>query len=118
MIPNSYVQKQGIDFNKVFAPVTRIETLRLLLAFEAKNSWEVDHFDVKSAFLNGDLQEDVYVTQPEGFVKHGKEHLVYKMIKALWTLSGTTSLVCKIKQVFRNPGFHTMSIQACTIYKA
>ena len=60
--------------------------MRLLLAFEAKNSWEVDHFDVKSAFLNGDLQEDVYVTQPEGFVKHGKEHLVYKMIKALYGL--------------------------------
>ena len=60
--------------------------MRLLLAFEAKNSWEVDHLDVKSAFLNGDLQEDVYVTQPEGFVKHGKEHLVYKMIKALYGL--------------------------------
>lgn len=78
--------KRGIDFNEVFAPVTRIETVRLLLALEAKNSWEVHHLDVKTTFLNGDINEDVYVTQPEGSEKKGQEHLVHKLLKALYDL--------------------------------
>lgn len=55
LVAKGYVQKQGVDFEEVFAPVTRLETVRLLLALAAKNNWEVHHLDVKSAFLNGDL---------------------------------------------------------------
>lgn len=80
------MQEKGIDYEEVFAPVTRIETVRLLLALAAKNAWEVHHLDVKSAFLNGELQEEVYVVQPEGFVKKGQEYKVYKLIKALYGL--------------------------------
>lgn len=86
LVAKGYVQRQGIDFEEVFAPVTRLETVRLLLAIAAKNGWEVHHMDVKSAFLNGELMEDVYVIQPDGFVKEGQEHLVYKLIKALYGL--------------------------------
>lgn len=86
IVAKGYVQQQGRDFNEIFAPVTRLETVRLLLALAAKNSWEVHHLDIKSAFLNGELQEEVYVTQPEGFVKEGKEHLVYRLVKALYGL--------------------------------
>lgn len=86
LVAKGYVQRQGVDFEEVFAPVTRLETVRLLLALAAENRWEIHHLDVKSAFLNGDLQEDVYVQQPEGFVKQGKEHMVYKLVKALYGL--------------------------------
>lgn len=86
LVAKGYVQKQGVDYDEVFAPVTRLETVRLLLALAAKNGWEVHHLDVKSAFLNGELQETVYVTQPEGFVKKNKEHLVYRLTKALYGL--------------------------------
>ena len=55
LVAKGYVQKQGIDYEEVFAPVTRLETVRLLLALTAKNGWPVHHLDVKSAFLNGDL---------------------------------------------------------------
>lgn len=79
IVAKGYVQQQGRDFDEIFAPVTRLETVRLLLALAAKNSWEVHHLDVKSAFLNGEIQEEVYVTQPEGFEKKGKEHLVYRL---------------------------------------
>lgn len=51
LVAKGYVQKQGVDFEEVFAPVTRLETVRLLLALAAKNNWEVHHLDVKSAFL-------------------------------------------------------------------
>lgn len=57
LVAKGYVQKYDIDFEEVFAPVTRMETVRLLLALAAKNSWEVHHIDVKSAFLNGTLYE-------------------------------------------------------------
>lgn len=60
--------------------------MRLLLALAAKSSWEVHHLNVKSSFLNGEIEEEVYVAQPEGFVEKGKEHLVYKLVKALYGL--------------------------------
>lgn len=60
--------------------------MRLLLALAAKNSWEVHHLDVKTTFLNGDIKEEVYVRQPEGFVKEGQENLVYRLFKVLYGL--------------------------------
>lgn len=70
----------------MFAPVTRMETFHLLLALAAKNKWEVHHLDVKSAFLNGELLEEVYVSQPRGYEKEGEEHKVYKLFKILYGL--------------------------------
>lgn len=69
-----YVQEHGIDFDEVYAPVTRIETVRLLLALAAKEKWEVHRLDVKTTFLNGDIKEDMYIAQPEGFERKGQEH--------------------------------------------
>lgn len=86
IVAKEYVQKWGVDFEEIFAPVTRLETVRLLLALAAKHGWEVHHLDVKTAFLNGDIQEEVYVCQPDGFVIKDKEHLVYRLIKALYGL--------------------------------
>ncbi|KAL8101414.1 hypothetical protein AgCh_033340 [Apium graveolens] len=86
LVAKGYVQQKGIDYNEVFAPVARLDTIRLLLALSAKEGWEVHHLDVQSAFLNGELQEEVYVTQPEGFVKEGLEQKVYKLVKALYGL--------------------------------
>lgn len=68
LVAKGYVQKKGVDFDEVFAIVARIETVQLLLALLAQQGWKVHHLDVKSAFLNGNLQEEVYMCQPEGFV--------------------------------------------------
>ena len=80
------MQQPGIDFEEVFAPVARLESVRLLLALAAHRGWSVHHMDVKSAFLNGDLQEEVYVIQPPGFIVTGKEHKVLRLHKALYGL--------------------------------
>jgi hypothetical protein len=61
LIAKGYVQNQGIDYEEVFAPVARIESIRLILAVTEHEGWRVHHMDVKSAFLNGDLAEVVYV---------------------------------------------------------
>ncbi|GJU08319.1 ribonuclease H-like domain, reverse transcriptase, RNA-dependent DNA polymerase [Tanacetum coccineum] len=86
LVAKGYIQQHGIDFEEVFAPVARMETIRLLLAIAANNKWEVHHLDIKSAFLHGDLKEEVYVTQPEGFIKRQDNGKVYRLIKALYGL--------------------------------
>ncbi|XP_066341937.1 uncharacterized protein [Miscanthus floridulus] len=68
LVAKGYAQQQGVDFDEVFAPVSRIETVRVLLALAAQGGWQVHHMDVKSAFLNGDLVETVFVQQPPGFM--------------------------------------------------
>jgi hypothetical protein len=83
LVAKGYVQREGVDFEEVFAPVARLDSVRLLLALAAQEGWLVHHLDVKSAFLNGDLKEEVYVMQPPGFVKEKQEHNVYRLRKAL-----------------------------------
>jgi hypothetical protein len=61
LVAKGYAQVQGVDFDEVFAPVARIETVRVLLALAAQGGWQVHHMDVKSAFLNGELTETVFV---------------------------------------------------------
>ena len=61
LVARGFVQQASIDFDEVFAPVARMESIRLLLALAAQEGWPVHHIDVKSAFLNGELKEEVYV---------------------------------------------------------
>lgn len=106
LVAKGYVQECGIDFDEVFAPMTRLETVHLLLALAAKSEWEVHHLDVKTAFLNGEIREDVYVAQPEGFVKEGKEDMVYKLLKALYGLrQAPRAWYEKLNSCLENLGF-------------
>ncbi|GAB2273823.1 hypothetical protein Dimus_039054 [Dionaea muscipula] len=86
LVVKGYNQRLGIDYNEVFAPVARMETVRLLVAIAAQFHWELFQMDFKSAFLNGVLQEDVYVEQPLGYAVQGCEHQVLKLRKALYGL--------------------------------
>ncbi|KAD6795740.1 hypothetical protein E3N88_06636 [Mikania micrantha] len=86
LVAKGYIQQHGRDFDEVFAPVARLETVRLIIALAAQRGWEVHHLDVKSAFLHGELKEEVFVCQPEGFTVKGKEKKVYKLAKALYGL--------------------------------
>jgi hypothetical protein len=86
LVAKGYAQRQGVDFDEVYAPVARLETVRTLLALAAHNGWHVHHMDVKSAFLNGDLAEEVYVHQPPGFLDDKQPQHVLKLSKALYGL--------------------------------
>ena len=81
-----YKQKEGVDYTEVFAPVSRLETVQLIISQAAQNKWRIFQMDVKSAFLNGVLKEEVYLEQPPGFMKKGEENKVYKLKKALYGL--------------------------------
>lgn len=86
LVAKGYVQRHGVDYDEVFAPVARIETIRLIIGLAASKGWEIHHLDVKTAFLHGDLKEEVYVSQPQGFIVKGQENKVYRLKKALYGL--------------------------------
>ena len=86
LVAKGYVQKPGLDYNETYAQVARLDTMRTLVALAAQKSWKLYQLDVKSAFLNGVLEEEVYVDQPEGFVVKGNEDKVYRLYKALYGL--------------------------------
>jgi len=87
LVIKGFYQKEGIDYFETFAPVVSVASLRLLIAvYEATLDWNSIQIDVKTAFLYGTLKEEIYMTQPEGFIEPGKEHLVCKLLKSLYGL--------------------------------
>jgi hypothetical protein len=86
LVVKGYAQQPGIDYSETFAPVARLDTVRTIIAVAAQKGWNLYQLDVKSAFLNGELKEEVYVQQPRGFETPGQEEKVYKLKKALYGL--------------------------------
>ncbi|GJX27265.1 putative ribonuclease H-like domain-containing protein [Tanacetum coccineum] len=86
LITQGYTQEEGIDYDKVFARVARIKSIRLFLAYASFKDFVVYHMDVKSAFLYGKIEEEVYVCQPPGFEDPNFPDRVYKVEKALYGL--------------------------------
>ena len=86
LVAQGYSQKEGIDYEETFAPVARLEAIRILLAFAASKGFKLFQMDVKSAFLNGFIEEEVYVRQPPGFENPKYPDRVFKLQKALYGL--------------------------------
>ena len=86
LVAKGYRQKEGIDYFDTYAPVARITSIRILFALASIHDLYVHQMDVKTTFLNGDLNEEVYMEQPEGFVIPGNEHKVCKLVKSLYGL--------------------------------
>ena len=86
LVAKGYAQEKGIDYEETFAPTCRMTTVQSICALAAHNGWNVHQLDIKTAFLNGDLHEEVYVTQPRGFVQKGQENRVCRLHKALYGL--------------------------------
>jgi hypothetical protein len=86
LVAQGFTQTYGLDYAETFAPTARPASTRSLLALAAKMDWEIQQIDVRGAYLNGELNEDVYMAQPPFFAVPGKEHLVCKLHKALYGL--------------------------------
>ena len=86
LVIKGYKQKEGLDYFDTYSPVTRITFIRMVLAIAALRNLEIHQMDVKTAFLNGDLDEEIYMEQPEGFVAPGQEKKVCKLVKSLYGL--------------------------------
>ncbi|KAH9726106.1 hypothetical protein KPL70_008133 [Citrus sinensis] len=86
LVAKGFTQKEGLDYFDTYAPVARIATIRVLIALASIYQFEIHQMNVKTAFLNGELDEEIYMKQPEGFVMPGQEHKVCKLVKSLYGL--------------------------------
>ena len=86
LVVKGYKQKEGLDYIDTYSPVTRITSIRILIALAAMHDLKIHQMDVKTAFLNGKLEEEIYMEQPEGFIVPGKEKKVCRLVKSLYGL--------------------------------
>jgi len=118
LVVKGYAQKEGIDFNEIFSPVVRLTTIRVVLAMCAIFDFHLEHLDVKIAFLHGELEEEIYMLQPEGFAEIGKENLVCRLNKSLYGLKQAPR--CWYKRFYSfiiSLGYNRLSLDHCTYYK-
>jgi hypothetical protein len=93
-VAHGFSQVEGLDFGETFAPVPRLEAIRILLAFAASKGFKLYQMDVKNALLNGVIQQEVYVRQPIGF-KNPKYHNSVQTLKSfVWASASTVGMVC------------------------
>jgi len=117
LVVKGYAQIHGVDYDEVFAPVARMETVRLLLALAAQGEWQVHHMDVKSAFLNGNLEEEVYVNPPPGFSDPKHSGKVLRLNKALYGLKqAPRAWNARLDQELRKLGFNR-SLEEHAMYR-
>ena len=86
LVAKGFKQKEGIDYFDTYSPVARLTTIRVLIALASVYNLPIHQMDVKTAFLYGELEQEIYMDQPEGFVAHGNEHKVCKLVKSLYGL--------------------------------
>jgi hypothetical protein len=86
LVAKGYTQKEGEDFFDIYSPIAQLTTIRTLIAVAASYGLIIHQMDVKTTFLNGELDEEVYMDQPEGFIADGQENKVCRLIKSLYGL--------------------------------
>ena len=107
LVAKGFAQVEGFDFQETFAPTTRMTTIHMVLALAIEEGWPVYQMDVKSAFLNGNLKEEVYIEQPSGFMIPGSESKVCRLRKALYGLKqAPRAWYQRIDTFFRSIGLH------------
>jgi hypothetical protein len=106
LVCKGYAQVEGQDFDETFAPVARLEAIRMFLAYSCHKNFKVYQMDVKSTFLNGDIEEEVYMEQPEGFSLIDNPNYVCKLKKALYGLKqAPRALYYRLDKFLQDKGF-------------
>ena len=106
LVAKGFTQREDIDYNENFSPVSSKDSFRIIMALVAHFNSELHQMDVKTAFLNGDLYENVYMAQPEGFAVQDKEHLGCRLKKSIYGLKqASRQWYLKFDQIIRQFGF-------------
>ena len=118
LVAKGYTQREGIDFTETFSPVSTKDSFRIIMALVAHFDLELHQMDVKTAFLNGDLSEEVYMQQPEGFIERGKEHMVCRLKRSIYGLKqASRQWYMKFDKVIRSFGFEENKFDQCIYMK-
>lgn len=114
LVAQGFSQRQGIDFHEIFAPVAKFASIRAMIALSAHFGLHLHQMDVRTAYLNGELEETIFMRQPEGFVVKGKEHLFCRLKKSLYGLRQSgRAWYAKIDSTLRGLGFQRLSADHC-----
>jgi hypothetical protein len=114
LVAKGFSQKEGVDYKETFAPVAKFTSIRLLLALAAQRDYEIHQMDVKTAFLHGDLDVDIYMRQPQGFVQPGQEDRVCLLKKSLYGLrQAGRAWYHKIDTALSDLGFAALASDHC-----
>ncbi|WKA05207.1 hypothetical protein VitviT2T_023186 [Vitis vinifera] len=115
LVARGFTQTYGIDYTETFAPVAKLNTIRVLLSLAANLDWSLHQFDIKNVFLHGELKEEVFMTLPPGFCKEKEETRVCKLKKSLYGLKQSPRVwFDRFAKVIKNQGYqqgqsdHTM----------
>ncbi|KAL4271204.1 hypothetical protein GQ457_13G028940 [Hibiscus cannabinus] len=118
LVVKGYAQKEGIDFNEIFSPVVRLTTVRVVLAMCATFNLHLEQLDVKTVFLHGDLEEEIYMLQPEGFEEKEKKNLVCRLNKSLYGLKQVPRCWYKRFDSFiMSLGYNRLNADPCAYFK-
>src|SRR6266498_1641314 len=118
LVAKGYTQKEGEDFFDTYSPVARLTTIRVLLSLVASHGLLVHQMDVKTAFLNGELEEEIYMDQPDGFVVNGHEGKVCKLLKSLYGLKQAPKQWHeKFDNTLTSVGFIVNEADRCVYYR-
>ncbi|KAM2924483.1 hypothetical protein COP2_040580 [Malus domestica] len=118
LVAKGFTQREGIDYNDTFSPVSSKDSMRVIMSLAAYFDLELHQMDVKTAFLNGDLQEAIYMKQPVGFVEKGKENLVCKLNKSIYGLKqASRQWYLKFDQIVSAQGFVENKLDDCIYIK-
>nr|BAB03249.1 polyprotein [Oryza sativa] len=118
LVAKGYTQKEGEDFFDTYSPVARLTTIRVLLALAASHGLLVHQMDVKTAFLNGELEEEIYMDQPDGYVLEGQEGMVCKLLKSLYGLKqAPKQWHKKFDTTLTSAGFVVNEADKCVYYR-
>uniref|UniRef100_A0A2N9H6H8 Integrase catalytic domain-containing protein n=1 Tax=Fagus sylvatica TaxID=28930 RepID=A0A2N9H6H8_FAGSY len=117
LVAKGYTQKAGIDYEETFSPVAMLKSIRILLSIAAHYDYEIWQMDVKTAFLNGNIREEIYMDQPVGFISHGQESKVCKLMKSIYGLKqASRSWNIRFDEAIKSFGFSQNIDEPC-VYK-
>ena len=117
LVAKGYTQKEEVDYKETFSPVAMLKSIRILLSIAAALDYEIWQMDFKTAFLNGDLEEEIYMSQPDGYAQEGQEHKVCKLLKSIYGLKqASRSWNLKFDETIKSYGFQQSIDEAC-VYK-
>ena len=117
-VAKGFAQQEGINYDETFAPTAKWKRIRTVINLAAQNGWKLHQMDVKSAFLNGDLKEEVFMTQPQGFEVEGQEHKVCKLKKALYVWNKLLELgMQKLMNTFEKLVFNEVNLMILCIFE-
>ena len=116
LVAKGYTQKEGIDYDETFSPVAMLKSIRILLCIAIHYDYEIWQMDVKTAFLNGNLEEEIYMIQPEGFIAKHQKHMVCKLKRSIYGPKQTSRWNIRFDQAIKSFGFEQNHNEPC-VYK-